>query len=225
MQVRAQLIHDFAIAQAGAAYIPVLMAGECLGIAAIRIGTPHIECAVTVADEIQAALPPHRAAVITVFIAGQTDGFLFALQIKTPQLGDCTATVMLGIVIGHLQTKAGEIQITAAVIQHRLIGIGNRENPAFLCFWIDRRNHAVCVRAGTVERTDQDFTLRGPAQYMHHIVIKADALRQPTLQGHNIRLSRTFIGSGKCQPLAIFGYSGLDFRCRMGSQTLRLTAL
>ena len=70
MQVGAQLVHDAPIAQRGGAYVPLLVMRERAAVAAVRERGPQIVGPVRIADEVQAAVPPHGAAVVGGFFIG-----------------------------------------------------------------------------------------------------------------------------------------------------------
>ena len=225
MQISAELIHNLAVTLRSIAYFPVFVAGQGFCLCAIGFSNPQIKYAVFIRCEIQFAVVEHRAAVVPFFAAEQALRFFFGFQVKTPDAGHGTATVFTHIVIGHLQTKAGEIQVTAAVIQYRVIRIRDREYTALHGLRIDCRDNAVRIRAGAVQGADQHFAFRCPAQYIHHFVFKGNALRYATLCRHHIGFAAAFIGGDEGHPLFIKRNCRLRFRCRMRGQTLRLTAL
>jgi hypothetical protein len=94
------------------------------------------------------------------------------------------------VIVGHGQAVAREVQRLAGVIQHRVVGIGQREDAALQIVRLDGGNHQRAARSAAVRHADQHLALRAPAQHRHGAVFKRDALGQAAGQRHHIGFLR-----------------------------------
>ncbi|MCS0661192.1 hypothetical protein, partial [Massilia terrae] len=224
VQVCAELVDDASVAERRAAHVPVLVLGELFAVAAVRVGRPQVVAAGGVADEVEAALPPHRAAVVAGVVREQQFGFALGAQLETPQLGVGAAAVVLHVVAGHGEAHAREVDGAAGVVEHGVVGVGQRQHAARHVLRVDRGDHAVARGSGGIFGADQDFALRGPAQHQHIAVLEGQALGQAAVERHHVGFLRALIRGGEGDQLAVEGERGVGFGGRVGGQALGLAA-
>ncbi|MNM41165.1 hypothetical protein D3C81_519790 [compost metagenome] len=228
MQIRAQLIHDLAVAQLRIAHVPLRVGGQGAAVGTVRQHAPQIVAAAFIADVVHAALPPHGALVVAgqdggILVHGH--GFSLAAQVVAPQGGMRAAPVVAHIVIRHGQAETREIQGGACIVEHGVIRVGDGKHAPRQLDRIDGGDDA--ARSGTVRvlRADQHLALRRPAQHLHTAIVKRNAARQAARQRHHIRFLRPLIRSGKGQPLAIARNCRVRFISGMRGQALRGAAV
>ena len=105
------------------------------------------------------------------------DRFSIPLQIISPKLCSGTTTVVLGVVVRHLETEAREIQKATCVIETGFVGIRDGKHPTCHRFRVDRGDDAVGTGACTILGADQHFALRRPTKNRDDVIFKTDTGR------------------------------------------------
>ena len=224
-QVGAQLVGDAAVAERGGAHVPFGVPGVRLAVAAVGQRGPDVVGAARIADEVEAALPPHGAAVVGIVVLEQARGLAFGAEFVAPQLGMGAAAVGLDVVVGHRQAHAREEHGAAVVAQHGIVGVGQRQHAARHLDGVEGGDDTVFRRSHRIFGTDQHLALRGPAQHGHAAVFKRDALGQAALDRHHVGFLRPFIRGGEGHELAVVRDRGLGFAGGVRGEAGRVAAL
>ena len=225
VHVGAQLVGDTAVAQRSVAHVPVLVARVLAQVGASGRHRPDVIGAIAVADEIQAALPPHRPFAIAGIGRQQLHRLGLAIDIVAPQLRVGAAPVILDVVVGERQAVAGEVQGLAGVVEHGVVGVGHGKHAARQRGGRDGRDDAVRRRSLAVLGADQHLALRGPAQHRHGAVLERDAPWQAASERHHVGFLRAFVGAGERHPAAVVRDGGVGFGGSVRGQALGRAAL
>ena len=223
-QVGAELVDDAAIAQRGVAHVPFLVVVWAAAVAAVGIRRPDVVGAAGVADEVQAAVPPHRALVVRRVVLEQRRGFALGAKVKAPQLRMGAAAVGLHVIVGQGQAHAREVDRAAAVVEHGVVGVGQRQHAALQVAGLSAATMR-CL-AGPVELSVLTRTSPCGVQPStdQAAVFEGDPLGQAAFDRHHIGFLRAFVRGREGDQLAVVGERRMGFGARVGGQALRLAA-
>ncbi|ASR43240.1 hypothetical protein BEN78_07480 [Xanthomonas citri pv. mangiferaeindicae] len=210
------LVDDAPIAQLRTAHLEIAMRGELARIAAIGIEGPQIGHAVGIADDVQAALPPHRPRQRADVVGGQAHGFAGA-GIEAPQLAAGATAVLARVVLGYGQAETDEVQPPLVVVR-RLARIGQRQFAPGQRVGMHRMQGPRPGRPHALVSGVEHLALRRPALHQHAPALEAQALGHATGQRHHIGLGGAVVVGRIGQPGAVRGDRGLGLVGRMAGQ-------
>ncbi len=220
-QVGAQLVDDPPVRERRRVRVPALVARVLAQVAAVLVHRPDVHAAVPVAQEVDAAAPPHRPLARSRVVAGEGHGLGRAKGLLPEALRGAPAVALR---VAALERQPREEERAPVGRKGAVRGLGERQDRASAAREVEAHELGVGQRAEPLRRVDEGAGRREPDDARPAAVERAPD-RRAAGERHGVDLGRALVPGRERERRPVGGEGGVRLARRVAGEARRDAAL